>query len=228
MTSEQKGLDIQITEDFVKQELARLGPDASHDWWHVYRVRNLAKSLARQEGLTGKSVHLVEVAALLHDVQDWKYSHSENASRASVQAFLEAQGVSREQKDQILNIIAGVGFKDELGSKGKGETSPELACVQDADRLDAVGAIGIARCFTYGGYFKRVLHDPAVAPRSGLTKQQYTDKSVQQTTINHFHEKLLKLKDMMKTGAGRRMAEHRHDVMEQFLDEFHREWDAEA
>ncbi|CAK0784321.1 hypothetical protein CVIRNUC_007525 [Coccomyxa viridis] len=222
------GPSIPITEEFVKQELASLGPDASHDWWHIHRVRKLAIALARQEELQDASIHLVEVAALLHDVQDWKYSRSESASRAAVKEFLESQQVNEPQKTQILDIIAGVGFKDELGRPGSQHISPELACVQDADRLDAIGAIGIARCFTYGGYFKRVLHDPDIAPRTRLDKQQYTDKSFQQTTINHFHEKLLKLKGMMKTEAGKRMAQHRHLVMEQFLQDFYSEWDANA
>ncbi|CAL8469213.1 g8754 [Coccomyxa elongata] len=201
-----------------------MGPDASHDWWHIERVRNLALSLADQENLEAASREIVEHAALLHDVADWKYSGSEDTSHGAVKAFLQSQGVEQGKMAAILAIIAGIGFKDELANGCK-DISKELAVVQDADRLDAIGAVGIARCFTFGGRFNRVLHDPSVKPRDSLTKQAYMDKTFQQTTINHFHEKLLKLKDMMKTESGKRMAQHRHRVMEEFVTEFYREWD---
>ncbi|BDA45043.1 Uncharacterized protein YpgQ [Coccomyxa sp. Obi] len=217
-------LDVTATESFVRDELSKLGPDASHDWWHIERVRNLALSLADQENIGAASREIIEHAALLHDVADWKYSGSEDASKNAVQAFLQSQGVEQGKMAAILAIIAGIGFKDELANGSK-DISKELAVVQDADRLDAIGAVGIARCFTFGGRFNRVLHDPSVKPRDRLTKQAYMDKTFQQTTINHFHEKLLKLKDMMKTESGKQMAQHRHRVMEEFVTEFYREWD---
>ncbi|KAK9803661.1 hypothetical protein WJX72_009151 [[Myrmecia] bisecta] len=211
-------------ERFVKQELST--HDGSHDWWHVDRVRKLALELAREEGLSDDQKRTVEIAALLHDVRDWKYSGSETAGKDAVQEFLDAQGVEADLAQQILQIIAGVGFKDEL-ARAPRQVSPELAVVQDADRLDAIGAIGIARCFTFGGRFNRMLHDPAVPPRVGLTKQQYTNRTVEQTTINHFYEKLLTLKGKMKTASGRRRAEQRHAFMEAFLKQFDAEWVAE-
>ncbi|XP_030492009.2 uncharacterized protein LOC115708004 [Cannabis sativa] len=209
-------------------EKAMNGNDASHDAAHVWRVRDLALSLAQDEGLSSNphSMQIVELAALLHDIGDYKYVRDPSEEKI-VEKFLEAEGMEEEKKNKILGIIKGMGFKEEVAGDGVGELSIEFGVVQDADRLDAIGAIGIARCFTFGGSRNRVLHDPNIKPRSDLSKEQYMKKD-EQTTINHFHEKLLKLKDMMKTKAGRSRAEKRHKFMEEYLKEFYEEWDGKA
>lgn len=204
------------------------GNDASHDTWHVWRVRDLALSLAREEGLSSNpdSMEIVELAALLHDIGDYKYLRDPSEEKL-VENFLVEEGIDESKKIKILSIIKKMGFKDELAGLGNHEFCTEFGVVQDADRLDAIGAIGIARCFTFGGNRNRVLHDPAIQPRSDLSKDQYMKKE-EQTTVNHFHEKLLKLKDLMKTKAGQRMAKKRHKFMEEFLKQFYEEWDGKA
>ncbi|CAI9097020.1 OLC1v1033307C1 [Oldenlandia corymbosa var. corymbosa] len=209
------------------------GNDASHDAAHAFRVRDLAISLAHEEGLhhSSDSIEIVELAALLHDIGDYKYkrlaSLVDSAEENIVEEFLQDESVNDNKRMKILNIIKRMGFKEELEGLQNGKDSVEFGVVQDADRLDAIGAIGIARCFTFGGSRHRVLHDPHVLPRSTLSKEDYMKKE-EQTTINHFHEKLLKLKDLMKTKAGQRRAERRHKFMEEFLEEFYKEWDGKA
>ncbi|WVZ03917.1 hypothetical protein V8G54_024723, partial [Vigna mungo] len=200
------------------------GNDASHDAAHVWRVRDLALSLAEEEGLSSDphSMQIVELAALLHDIADYKYLRDPSEEKI-VENFLDQEGVEEDKKLTILRIIREMGFKEEVTGNGSSDCFPEFGVVQDADRLDAIGAIGIARCFTFGGSKKRLLHDPSILPRSDLSKEQYMNKE-EQTTINHFHEKLLKLKDMMKTKAGKRRAERRHKFMEEFVKEFYDEW----
>ncbi|EXB55173.1 Uncharacterized protein ypgQ [Morus notabilis] len=217
---------VRNAEELVEE--AMKGNDASHDAAHVWRVRDLALSLARDEGLSSnpQSMEIVELAALLHDIGDYKYVRDPSEERI-VENFLEEEGIEEEKKTKILGIIKGMGFKDELAGRANGETSLEFRVVQDADRLDAIGAIGIARCFTFGGSRNRLLHDPNIQPRSDLSKEQYMEKD-EQTTVNHFHEKLLKLKDMMKTKAGRSRADRRHKFMEEFLKEFYEEWEGKA
>ncbi|KAF3451008.1 hypothetical protein FNV43_RR07097 [Rhamnella rubrinervis] len=204
------------------------GNDASHDAAHVWRVRDLALSLAREEGLSTNphSMQIVELAALLHDIGDYKYL-SDPSQEKIVENFLEEEGIEDDKKKKILSIINGMGFKEEIAGIANSKISPEFGVVQDADRLDAIGAIGIARCFTFGGSRNRVLHDPKIGPRSDLSKEQYVKKE-EQTTVNHFHEKLLKLKDLMKTKAGQSRAEKRHKFTEEFLREFYEEWDGRA
>ncbi|KAI3468673.1 hypothetical protein Pfo_025336 [Paulownia fortunei] len=178
---------------------AMKGNDASHDAAHAFRVRDLALSLAREEGLSTSpdSILIVELAALLHDIGDYKYMRDPLEGKI-VEDFLVKEGVDESIKTRILSIIKGMGFKEEVGGLTGNTHYPEFGVVQDADRLDAIGAIGIARCFTFGGSRNRVLHDPNIKPRSDLSKEKYMNKD-EQTTINHFHEKLLKLKDLMKT-----------------------------
>ncbi|KAL3159870.1 hypothetical protein ABBQ38_010270 [Trebouxia sp. C0009 RCD-2024] len=218
---------VMATEDFVKVQIADLHHDASHDWSHIDRVRKMALVLAQEEG--GADLEVVELAGLLHDIQDWKYSGSETAGAVTIQAFLQQCSCPPDKQEAVLNVIKGVGFKDELGSdNSRLALTPELAAVQDADRLDAIGAIGIARCFSFGGKFQQPLHDPTIPPREKLTKATYMDSSTKLTSINHFYEKLLKLQGLMKTEAGRKRAKQRHEFMQTYLQEFMLEWDAHA
>lgn len=204
------------------------GNDASHDAAHVFRVRDIALSLAHDEGLSSSpdSLLIIELAALLHDIGDYKYVRDPSEEKI-VEEFLANEGIEESKSTKILSIIKKMGFKEELSGLAVDSYSLEFGVVQDADRLDAIGAIGIARCFTFGGSRNRVLHDPNVKPRSDLSKGQYMKKD-EQTTVNHFHEKLLKLKDLMKTKAGRKRAERRHKFMEEFLEEFYEEWVGKA
>eukprot|EP00245_Coleochaete_scutata_P007792 TRINITY_DN23562_c0_g1_i1.p1 TRINITY_DN23562_c0_g1~~TRINITY_DN23562_c0_g1_i1.p1 ORF type:complete len:277 (+),score=65.39 TRINITY_DN23562_c0_g1_i1:64-894(+) len=220
----QKGL-VEEAEVFVKKSMASY--DSSHDWWHVERVRKTAIALAREEGLSPTSIEIVELAAILHDVEDHKYVSCGAVQKGAVSAFLQQQGCGDELCQMVTNIIDRMGFKEELGGAMKQDIFPELAVVQDADRLDAIGAIGVARCLTFGGSRNRVLYDPDVPPRTELTKEQYAKGSERSTTINHFYEKLLKLKGLMKTEAGRRRADARHKFMEDFLEQFHGEWEGQ-
>lgn len=221
-------------EDWVKSELA--GQDGSHDWWHIARVRATALSLAREESLPESSMLTVELAALLHDVRDWKYSGDANAGAEAVSSWLEDRGHPADDIRSIVKIISNMGFKDELVSSASSssftpEFTPEFKVVQDADRLDAIGALGIARTFCYGGARGDPMHVPGVEPRMGLTKEQYVQTSSAggrvNTVVNHFHEKLLRLKGMMKSESGRRRAEGRHEFMLTYLEQFHGEWDGD-
>ncbi|XP_027099957.1 uncharacterized protein [Coffea arabica] len=223
---EKKNETIKRAEKLV--ETMMKGNDASHDAAHGFRVRDLALSLAHEEGLhqSSDSMQIVELAALLHDIGDYKYKRDPSEEKI-VEEFLEGEGVDDSKKMKILSIINRMGFKEELQGLQVGNDALEFGVVQDADRLDAIGAIGIARCFTFGGSRHRVLHDPSILPRSDLSREQYMKKE-EQTTVNHFHEKLLKLKDLMKTKAGQRRAQRRHKFMEQFLEEFYEEWDGRA
>ncbi|CAL4917249.1 unnamed protein product [Urochloa decumbens] len=223
----EKPVAVRRAEELVEREMG--GRDASHDAAHALRVRDLALSLAAEEGLSAPGRLLtVELAALLHDVGDYKYTKNNVEDMSVVEKFLEEVGLEEWQKDDIVSIIKGMGFKNEISKKSIAEPTLEFAIVQDADRLDAIGAIGIARCFTYGGSKNSTLHDPRILPRDNLSKEKYMSKEEKQTSINHFHEKLFKLKDMMKTEAGKRRAEKRHKFMEDFVAEFYEEWSGRA
>ncbi|KAJ4774345.1 Metal-dependent phosphohydrolase [Rhynchospora pubera] len=215
-------------------ETAMAGRDASHDAAHAFRVRDLALSLASEEGLGTDpasdcdSLEIVELAALLHDIGDYKYMKNSVEDTSIVERFLEEEGLDASKREKILSIIKGMGFKNEVSQTASVKFSTEFGVVQDADRLDAIGAIGIARCFTYGGSVNQVLHDPSIPPRQSLSKDKYMNKNEKQTSINHFYEKLFKLKDLMKTEAGKRRAEKRHNFMQGFLREFYEEWEGKA
>lgn len=211
---------IARTADFIRQ---RLKDDASgHDWWHIDRVRRNAVFLAKAEGA---DIQLAELAALLHDIADWKFhGGDETAGPNAAREWLLSLAMEEEVIDQVCGIILGVTFK------GAGVTTAmptrEGRCVQDADRLDALGAIGIARAFAFGGHFGRAMYDPEQAPELHENFAAYKSKSG--PTINHFYEKLLLLKDRMQTETGRRLAEERHEFLETFLRQFFAEWNGPA
>jgi uncharacterized protein len=188
-----------------------------HDWWHADRVRATAVRIATAEGADS---FVVELAALLHDVDDYKFSGDEEAGPRFAYSCLTAVGVSLDIADHVAEIIRGMSFK---GAKVElPELSLEGKCVQDADRLDAMGAIGIARTFAYGGFVRRPIHDPDIPPVMHASVDAYVNSKG--TTVNHFHEKLLLLRERMNTDFGRKLADERHQFMVDFLERFHAEW----
>lgn len=209
---------LALTESYVRNELS--GAEGGHDWWHIERVRNLSGHICQTEKA---DFFVVELGALLHDIADSKFhdGDEEVGPRKAVN-LLRDLSVDEETIEHIVNIITHISFK------GGGEQlfrSPELDIIQDADRLDAIGAIGIARTFNYGGFKNRELYNPEIPPDLNMSREEYKNSTA--PTINHFYEKLLLLKDRMNTETGREMAEHRHNFLETFLDEFYREWEGE-
>jgi uncharacterized protein len=204
--------------EHVRELLA--GDSSGHDWWHIERVRETALRIGRAEGA---DLFVVELAALLHDIADWKFHGGDDAlGPRMADEWLTSLSVERPTIEHVCEIIAGLSFK------GAGVATPmrtlEGQVVQDADRLDAIGAIGIARAFAYGGHQGQSLHEPQLAPQAHATFADY--KHQRTTTINHFHEKLLLLKDRMNTKTGRELALERHAFMQEFLDRFSDEWHA--
>ncbi|MEX0930925.1 MAG: HD domain-containing protein [Candidatus Paceibacterota bacterium] len=204
---------------FVKQKLK--DAEAGHDWWHIERVRKNALHIAEEEGV---DLFVVELGALLHDIADSKFHDGdEDVGPKTAQEFLESQNVSEGVVVHVENIVRHISFK---GSQHKQSwMSPELAVVQDADRLDSIGAIGIARVFTYGGYKNRELYNPEIEVKLELTREEY--RKHKGTTINHFYEKLLLLKDLMNTKTGKQLARSRHEFMKAYLTQFYAEWNGE-
>lgn len=204
-------------EAFAREELRR--DSSGHDWWHIQRVVALARRIAREEGA---DTFICELAALLHDVADYKIAGDEEAGLAKVRGWLEAHGADTPTVARVMEIIATMSF-------GGGNRPPmrtlEGRVVQDADRLDAIGAIGVARAFAFGGSRGRALYDPEETPRAYSSTEAYHAST--QSTISHFHEKLLLLKERMNTPFARRLAERRHRYMETFLEEFAAEWSGE-
>lgn len=210
-------LIIKNTTDFVKQTLK--GAEGGHDWFHTYRVFKNAQQIAKGEEVDS---FIVSLGALLHDIADAKfYDGDESVGPRKARAFLEAQKVTEDTIVHIENIIKYISFKSSLET-GEKFSSPELKVIQDADRLDAIGAIGIARCFNFGGFKNQALYDPSIPPNLSISKEEY--KKAAAPTINHFYEKLLLLKDKMNTETGRRIAAERHSYMESFLTQFYDEW----
>lgn len=211
---------IDATVAYVKQELA--GAEGGHDWWHIYRVWQQARQIALHEAADPL---VVELGALLHDIADSKFHDgNEEIGPAKAADFLRRQAVAEPVITAVVQIIRHISFKG--GNEARTYWSAELAVVQDADRLDAMGAVGIARAFNYGGFRNRPLYDPAIAPDLHMSKEAY--KSAVSPTINHFYEKLLLLKDRMNTPTGKALAEARHAFMEQFLGQFYLEWNGQA
>jgi len=204
---------------FVKQKLENA--EAGHDWFHMERVYKNALLIAEGETC---DLMIVKLGALLHDIADSKFNDGDETVGPKVaREFLESQNASEETIEHVLNIIENISFKG--GNFEKKFTSKELEIVQDADRLDAIGAIGIARTFNYGGFKNRQLYNPTIAPKLNMTKEEY--KKSEAPTLNHFYEKLLLLKDKMNTETGKRIAQERHKFMELFLSQFYAEWDGE-
>lgn len=210
---------ILSTINFVKQKLN--GAEAGHDWFHVERVWKIARQIQQQEG---GDLQIIELAALLHDIADPKFHNGDEelALRISRQ-FLNDKDLPENVIDEVLFIIKNISFKNRSETQAQ-ELPLELKIVQDADCLDAIGAIGIARTFNFGGFKNNLMYHPDVPPKTWMSKEEY--KKSEGTTINHFYEKLLLLKDLMNTKTAKKMAEKRHDFMLLFLEEFYREWNA--
>jgi uncharacterized protein len=205
---------------FVKKTLANA--EGGHDWWHTYRVWQNAKHIGKQENV---DMQVVELAALLHDIADAKFHDGdESVGPERATEFLGSLGVEADTIAHVVNIIRHMSFKNSFEENTW--TSPEMQVLQDADRLDAIGAIGIARAFSYGGYKGRAFYDPAIPPDLQMTKEAYKKSTA--PTINHFYEKLLLLKDGMHTSAGKAMAAERHKFMEIYLGQFYKEWEGNS
>lgn len=210
---------IDKTVAFVKRSLENA--ESGHDWWHTERVWKNARLLLRSE----EANHLiVELAALLHDIADSKFHDGdEEIGPITARDFLKSAGTEESVAFHVEQIIRHMSYKSGLGEIGY--TSKEMEIVQDADRLDAIGAIGIARAFTYGGYKNRILYDPAIVPKPLQSKEEYKNSTA--PTVNHFYEKLLLLKDKMNTSAASHIAAERHEFMERYLEQFFAEWQGE-
>ncbi|HMU94431.1 MAG TPA: HD domain-containing protein [Anaerolineales bacterium] len=207
---------IQKTAEYIKQEFSE--DSSGHDWWHIYRVWKNAITICEHEKA---DPFIVELAALLHDLDDWKFNDTGDETPLRAKAWLDSCGVEIPIADEVCEIIKHISYKG-AGVENKMK-SLEGFIVQDADRLDAIGAIGIGRAFAYGGYKNRPMYDPESAPQMHATFEQY--KNSKSATINHFYEKLLLLKDMMNTPTAKKIAEQRHEVMLGFLDQFMKEWE---
>lgn len=211
---------IQRTKDFVKQELKYA--EGGHDWFHTERVFNNAMLISSSENV---DVLVVSLAALLHDIADPKFHDGDETlgpKRAS--EFLLKQNVDSSIIEHVSKIIEHMSFKNSF-DLDTDFNSKELEVVKDADRLDAIGAIGIARCFNYGGFKNRAIYNPDISPNFNMTKAEY--KASTAPSINHFYEKLLLLKDQMHTITAKRIASKRHKYMEEFLNQFYAEWNGE-
>lgn len=212
-------MHIEKTITYVKKKLANA--EGGHDWWHIERVWKSAKKIAETENV---NLLVVELGALLHDIADAKFHDGDEELGPQIAAaFMREINVDQETILHVVQIIKHISFKG--GKEAQTFTSLELNVVQDADRLDAIGAIGIARTFNYGGFKNREIFNPNVTPNLLMTKEEY--KKSDAPSINHFYEKLLLLKDLMNTETGKQMAIQRHQFMELYLAQFYQEWNGE-
>ena len=207
----EKDIIINKTRAFVKDKLQNEG--SGHDWFHIERVYNLATYLCKKEN---GDEFIIKMAVLLHDIDDWKFSNNNNTTKD----FLQSLNIDTSSYNKIMNIINTISYKG--GIENSAQHDIEGKIVQDADRLDAMGAIGIARAFTYGGNKNRLIYNPNIKPKEFNSLEEV--KNSNNHTINHFYEKLLKLKNLMNTDTAKQIAEERHRFMELFLDEFYYEW----
>ena len=210
---------IDKTIAFVKEKLDNA--EGGHDWFHIERVYKNSILIAKEEDC---DIMVVKLGALLHDIADSKFHDGdETIGPKTARTFLESENVFEETINHVINIIENISFKG--GNFENKFSSKELEIVQDADRLDAIGAIGIARTFNYGGFKNRALYNPSIAPNLNMSKEEY--KNSDAPTLNHFYEKLLLLKDKMNTATGKKIALERHQYMENFLSQFYAEWQGE-
>ncbi len=211
---------ISKTIEFVKAEL--VNAEGGHDWFHIERVWKTAKTIGQHEKV---DMVVVELGALLHDIADSKFHNGdEEVGPAKTRAFLTSLSVDETIIEHVVNIVKNISFKG--GNEEQVFHSAELDVVQDADRLDALGAIGIARTFNYGGHKGFALYNPEIPPNLNMTKEEY--KASTAPTINHFYEKLLLLQDRMNTETGKELAKQRHEFMENYLEQFYKEWEGKA
>lgn len=211
---------IDITIAFVKEKLAEA--EGGHDWWHINRVWKVATTIAKEEKA---DLLIVQLAALLHDIADSKFHNGDETIGPRIASdFLISKNVDTSIIEHVKKIIENISFKG--GNFQTTFDSLELRVVQDADRLDAIGAIGIARTFNYGGFKNRAIYDPAIPPVLNMTKEEYKKSTA--PTINHFYEKLLLLKERMNTNAGKKLAAKRHEFMENYLEQFYNEWEGKC
>ena len=210
---------LEKTEAFAREKLA--GDGSGHDWWHVVRVVNNAKAIAQKEG---GDLFVVELGALLHDIADWKFHDGDTTVGPKVtREWLASLDVDSAIIEQVAYIVAHISFRG--GTNKHIMKTLEGKIVQDADRLDAVGAIGIARAFAFGGAANREMYNPEVSPKDYNSFASFRNAITDNTTINHFYEKLLLLKDKMNTKTGKELATERHEFMEQYLERFYAEWE---
>lgn len=215
---------IKKTTYFVKDYFQKEG--TGHDWWHTKRVKDLAIIIARNEG---GDLFIVEMSALLHDVGDYKFFNGNEEQGQNVLAqFLHSLHLPPKITRDILDIAINISYMKTLTDEkpfSSSRKSPEFMAVSDADRLDAIGAIGIARTFTYGGYYHRPIYNPDIPPNPNISQDEYI--TTEAPSINHFYEKLLKLKDMMYTDSGKKLAQGRHQFLKIYLKQFYAEWNGE-
>ncbi|HFI0446996.1 TPA: HD domain-containing protein [Streptococcus suis] len=207
---------VQNVAKYVEEKMT--GEGSGHDWWHIVRVRNMAERIAEAEG---GNLFICQIAALVHDLADDKLVDDEKQALQAIRQLLSHQGCSESDIEAIMDIIQNMSFKG--GQAHQRTLSLEGKIVQDADRLDAIGAIGIARTMAYSGNKNRVIHNPNLKVREDMTVEEY--RSTNGSAITHFYEKLLKLKDLMNTVTGKKLARGRHDFLELYLQQFYQEWD---